>query len=90
MSEFPEPDPNKIAAHRAGRFVLAQADQDDAAAGAVLAELTGDGRATVAFVAELAAISIGLASEHVGPRWRSVLGNALLDLELGDDTPTNE
>ena len=69
-------------AHRAGRFVLATADNDGAQVAAIVAEMAADPPSFLRFALELAAISIGLAEQHVGQDWRGVLGSALLDLEV--------
>lgn len=71
-----------VDAHRAGRFILATADDDGAQVAGIMRELAVDPASFLRFALELAAVSIGLAQRHVGTEWRSVLGNAIVDLEL--------
>lgn len=69
-------------AHRAGRFVLAVADDDGGKVAGILAELAQEPASVLRFNLELASIIIGLANRYVGEGWRETLGNALLDIEL--------
>ena len=77
--------PHKITrpedAHRAGRFVLAVADDDGQQVSNIMQEMT-EPMAFLRFALELTAISMGLARQYVGPTWRDVLGTALLDIEV--------
>lgn len=81
MSKVTRPDD----AHRAGRFLLAVADDDGQQVATILDEASTDRASTLTFMLELAAIARGLAEQQYGPAWRAVLGAALLDLEMHQD-----
>lgn len=69
---------------RAAKFTLAVADNDGQAMLDLLGELSSPAE-VLGFTSELAAIGIGLAQRHSGPAWRSVIGNAIVELEMADE-----
>lgn len=73
------------AAHRAGRLILAIADNDDAQTIALLREAADAPGGVLALVTAIASVAIESARAIAGDEWRSVLVTSLNALELSDD-----
>ena len=74
-----------IDARRAAVLVLAVAADDREQMSQIFQECatSPDDMAVLKLCLELASVSVDLAEQHAGPYWRSAMGSAIVDLELG-------
>lgn len=76
---------SRIDARRAAVFVLAVSADDSNQIADVFKQCatSEDQMAALKLCLELAALSARFAEESSGPQWRSAMGSAIVDLELG-------
>lgn len=72
-------------AHRAGRLVLALADEDTAQAAAIGRETAAEEGGIFALLVSMASVTAASAQAAFGAEWRTRMVAALHGLELGDE-----